>query len=249
MNIHQFFSIHSNVVVAVSGGVDSALLLYFAKKYANDVTACFVKSAFQPEFELNDAREICDAVGVQLNVINIDVLSESSIISNPDNRCYFCKKVIFNSILDFARALNKEVVEGTNASDDVDDRPGYKALGELGVLSPLRLCGIDKRKIRELATEVNLSVADKASYACLATRIPTNTIITEKALSVTEKAEHELFKLGLKNFRIRYINGSGMLKMSQQDMDIFNNNEEVILGAIKPYYSEIVLDKEVRTDE
>lgn len=249
MNIQQFFSIHSNVVVAVSGGVDSALLLYFAKKYANDVTACFVKTAFQPEFELNDAKEICDAVGVQLNVINIDVLSESRIISNPDNRCYFCKKLIFNSILDFARALNKEVVEGTNASDDVDDRPGYKALGELGVLSPLRLCGIDKRKIRELATEVNLSVADKASYACLATRIPANTIITEKALSVTEKAEHELFKLGLKNFRIRYINGAGKLQLSQNDMKIFNQNKDDILKAIKPYYNDILLDNEVRADE
>ena len=249
MNIQQFFSIHSNVVVAVSGGVDSALLLYFAKKYANDVTACFVKSAFQPEFELNDAKEICDAVGVQLNVINVDIMSESSIISNPHNRCYFCKKVIFNSIVDFAKALNKEVVEGTNASDDVDDRPGYKALGELGVLSPLRLCGIDKRKIREFANEFNLCVADKASYACLATRIPANTTITDKALMITERAEMKLFKLGLKNFRIRYINGVGKLQLSQNDMKIFNQNKDVILKAIKPYYSEIVLDNEVRVDE
>lgn len=249
MNIQQFFSVHSNVVVAVSGGVDSAVLLYFAKKYANDVTACFVKSAFQPEFELYDAKEICDAVGVQLNVINVDIMSESSIISNPHNRCYFCKKVIFNRIVDFAKALKKEVVEGTNASDDVDDRPGYKALGELGVLSPLRLCGIDKRKIRDYANEFNLCVADKASYACLATRIPADTNITDKALMITEKAEMELFKLGLKNFRIRYINGVGKLQLSQNDMKVFNQNKDVILKTIKPYYSEIVLDNEVRVDE
>lgn len=249
MKIDEFFSLHKRVVVAVSGGVDSAVLLHLAKRYAKDVIACFVKSDFQPEFELEDAVKICNDANVKLKIIYADVFESNEIISNPNNRCYYCKKLIFSKTTDYAKSIGAEVVEGTNASDDVDDRPGYKALGELGILSPLKLCGVDKMYVRKYAAKHGISVADKPSYACLATRIPTGTAISKEILKVTEFSENELFKLGFKDFRIRYYNGSAKLQLSIDDMKRLFDKRAEVLGTLKPYYNKILLDLEVRDNE
>lgn len=243
MEIKEFFKIHKSVVVALSGGVDSAALLALAKEYADSVYACFVKSEFQPMFELDSTVGICKALNAELKIIHLDMLSDGDISSNPPDRCYYCKKRIFSEILKYASDIGADTVaDGTNASDDVADRPGYRALGELGVLSPLRICGIDKAKCRSVAAKKDLPVASKPSYACLATRVPAGTVITQEILHNTESAEKELFRLGFSDFRIRYSNGDARLELTDGDMVKLMNKRDRVLAALEPYYNNILLD-------
>ena len=159
MNIKEFFEKYPNVAIALSGGVDSVFLVYMAKKYAKSVKAYFVKSVFQPEFEKKDAEKICRQLGVDLKILNVDVLSNKLVTDNPVNRCYYCKQGVFGTILEAAKNDGITVIlDGTNASDDADDRPGMKALQEMKVLSPLRMCGYVKSEIRKQSKEAGLFV-------------------------------------------------------------------------------------------
>ena len=152
MTLHNFFSQNQKVALAFSGGVDSAYLLYAAIQADCDIHAYYVKSAFQPEFELEDAKRLAKELGVAMTVLELDVLSDSNITGNPANRCYFCKKKIFSKIIEAAKADGYDVIiDGNNASDDADDRPGMKAVQELQVRSPLRECGITKSEVRRLS--------------------------------------------------------------------------------------------------
>ena len=139
MTLNSFFAENPRVALAFSGGVDSAYLLYAAKNAAADVTAYYVKSAFQPEFETRDALRLARELGANMKVLELDILCDSTVTSNPDDRCYYCKKQIFTAIVQAARADGYDVlIDGTNASDDAADRPGIRALEELSVRSPLR---------------------------------------------------------------------------------------------------------------
>ena len=248
--LKTFFGQHGNVAVAFSGGVDSSVLLLFAVKYAKRVKAYFVKSQFQPQFELDDAKEIAEKLGVDLKVINADVLSDKVIAANPENRCYYCKRRVFSAILSAAESDGFDtVLDGTNATDDIADRPGFKALQEMKVLSPLKECGISKKEIRAVAKENGLLVADKPSYACLATRIPCGTVITNELLSTTEKAENELMALGFKNFRVRYENGAAKLELGKKEHELLKEKRENVFAALSNYYNEIRIDLKERADE
>lgn len=179
----EFFARYPRCALAFSGGTDSALLLYEARRLGADVRAYFVRGPFQPRFELEDARRLAAELGAELSVLELDVLSLPEVAKNGPDRCYHCKRAIFSAIARRAAADGYGVViDGTNASDRSDDRPGMRAMGELGVLSPLRICGISKRRVRELSREAGLFTAEKPSYACLATRIPTGVAITRGAL-------------------------------------------------------------------
>lgn len=232
--------------MAVSGGVDSAVLLFLALKYAKNVNACFVKTEFQPEFELDDAERVCRDLNVKPVVLEISVLKNLNVYSNPMNRCYYCKKEIFSAIVDFASKKDSVVTEGTNASDDVDNRPGYKAIKEFGVFSPLRICGYNKSKIRQIARENNICVCEKPSYACLATRIPAGTIITPELLVKTEAAEKELFTLGYNDFRIRCNGAGALLELTKADRQRYLENKSYVDNILKTYYNEITLGEKVR---
>ena len=145
MEIKEFFEKYPKVAIAFSGGVDSSYLLYAAKQYAKRFTAYYVKSVFQPEFEYRDAVRLAEELGADISVIEADVLSSEDVKRNPENRCYYCKQLIFSNIKKKALEDGYTVVlDGTNASDDVNDRPGMKALKELEVRSPLRECGLTK---------------------------------------------------------------------------------------------------------
>ena len=204
MELSTFFARNPRLALAFSGGVDSSYLLYAAKTAGCDVRAYFIKSPFQPQFELDDAYHLTAMLGVPLKVETVDVLKNSAVAKNPANRCYFCKTALFTRLWELARADGYTLLcDGTNASDDADDRPGMKALGELGVRSPLRECGLTKPEIRRLSKEAGLFTHDKPAYACLATRIPTGTLITETLLNKVERAESALFALGFSDFRVR----------------------------------------------
>jgi uncharacterized protein len=247
MTMQQFFAEHPRAAIAFSGGVDSSYLLYAAQQCGADVQAYFVKGAFQPEFELEDAQRLAKDIGAKIKILRADVLADSTVTSNPANRCYYCKKVVFAMIAQAAREDGYTLIlDGTNASDDSADRPGMKALEELSVLSPLRICGLTKAEIREKSREAGLFTWDKPSYACLATRVPTGTKITAEILEKTEKAEGYLFSLGFSDFRIRYHDGAAKIQMPRAQLPRVMEHREEILAELKKYYSAVLLDLEVR---
>lgn len=205
MPLESFFAAHPRVAVAFSGGVDSAYLLYAAKTAGCDAAAYFLKTPFQPRFELEDAQKLAGQLGVPLHIVEYDVLRVPGVAENGPLRCYHCKRALFTRLWEAARADGFEVLcDGTNASDDGVDRPGMKALVELGVRSPLREAGLSKPEIRRLSREAGLFTHDKPAYACLATRVPTGTPITPGLLEKTERAENALFSLGFTDFRVRF---------------------------------------------
>ena len=259
MTLEEFFLQHRRVAVAFSGGVDSAYLLYAAKKYAQDLVAYYGTSAFQPAFEYEDAKRLADQLGIKLCLISINILENEKVISNPADRCYYCKQVIFSQIIkQAAKDGFTELLDGTNASDDADDRPGMKALKELKVLSPLRECGLTKKRIRELSKEAGLFTWNKASYACLATRLPAGSKISRERLEATERAEDFLMDLGFKNFRVRMLENRGTgtdaaplakIEISEEQLPLFIENREKILAKLKIDYRKILLDLEMRNEE
>ena len=247
MTLDAFFQEYPDAAVAFSGGTDSSFLLYTASRYARRIKAYYAKSAFQPQFELEDAKRFCTEQGIPLQILGIDVLSCREITDNPGNRCYHCKKKIFSAILQAAAADGFPILlDGTNASDAADDRPGMKALEEYKVLSPLRMCGLTKDMVRALSKEAGLFTWNKPAYACLATRIPSGEPITAEKLQATEAAENFLFSMGLSDFRIRYAHGAARLQVRKEQLDMILQNRETILAGLKPWYPSILLDLEVR---
>ena len=227
MNLQEFFKENPKVALAFSGGVDSSYLLYAAMKYGADVKAYYVKALFQPQFEMDDAMRLAEQLKAPVRVLRADVLSDPVVVSNPSNRCYYCKKVIFNMIMKAAAEDGYTVLlDGTNASDDAGDRPGMKALQELQVKSPLRECGLVKSEIRRLSKEGGLFTWDKPSYACLATRIPTGCEITAEKLQKTEAAENFLFSLGFSDFRVRMMpNGAARLQVLSSQLPLLKDSQ------------------------
>ena len=245
--LKAFFEENPKLALAFSGGVDSAYLLYAAVSFGADVKAYYVKTPFQPEFEYEDALRLANQLGAEMVTIHLDVLSDDAITENPKNRCYFCKKRIFNAILEQAKRDGYSlIIDGTNASDDAADRPGMAALKELEVRSPLRECGLTKEEIRRLSKDAGLFTHDKPAYACLATRIPTGTPITAEKLAITEQNEGFLRSLGFKDFRIRFMGTGAKLQVSQQELPLLLENRETILKKLKNDYTEVLLDLEVR---
>ena len=241
--LRDFFRDHPRMALAFSGGVDSAYLLYAARACGCDVAAFYAQSAFQPEFERRDAQRLAEQLDVPLNVVPLDVLAVAAVRDNPADRCYHCKKAIFTALLAAAEAQGYEaVMDGTNASDDTRDRPGMKALVELGVLSPLRLCGITKAQVREYSRAAGLFTWDKPAYACLATRIPTGTPITDEDLNRVEGAEAALFALGFSDFRVRLFHGAARLQLPGAQMAEAIARREEIRGALAPWIEIVMLD-------
>ena len=242
-SLRAFFADHPRMALAFSGGVDSAYLLYAARACGCDVAAFYAQSAFQPEFERRDAQRLAEQLDVPLNVVPLDVLAVAAVRDNPADRCYHCKKAIFTALLSAAVAQGYEaVMDGTNASDDTRDRPGMKALVELGVLSPLRLCGITKAQVREYSRAAGLVTWDKPAYACLATRIPTGTPITDEDLNRVEGAEAALFALGFSDFRVRLFHGAARLQLPGAQMAEAIARREEIRGALAPWIEIVMLD-------
>lgn len=250
MNLKEFFSKYPEVAVAFSGGVDSAYLLYMACKHAGKVKAYYVKSAFQPQFELDDAERFAKELHADMTIIRLDVLSDEKVRQNPPNRCYFCKKRIFTAIREHAANDGFQVLlDGTNASDDAGDRPGMVALQELAVMSPLRLCGLTKQEIRKLSKEAGLFTWDKPAYACLATRIPSGQAIDLRLLQRTEKAENYLFSLGFQDFRVRTLGELAKLQVRSAQLPLLMQVRKQVVDELKKDYQAVLLDLEARDEQ
>lgn len=250
MDLNDFFNQHANVAIAFSGGVDSAYLLYSAVQAGVNVKAYYVKSDFQPEFELQDARRLARDLGARLQVLYTDVLCDKKIMENPRNRCYYCKQQIFGQILQAAAADGfTELLDGTNASDQCEDRPGMRALQELKVLSPLRLCGLTKAEIRQKSRDAGLFTWNKPAYACLATRTPFGEPITKEKLERTQWAESYLAALGFRDFRIRGMENVARLQIRAEDLGILMEKRMEITKILRQHYSAVLLDLEMRSEQ
>ena len=247
MELEQFWMAHPTAAIAFSGGVDSAYLLYSAVKAGVRVKAYYVKSPFQPQFELEDAQKLAAQLGFPMEILPLDVLRVPHVKENPQNRCYYCKQALFTAIMRKAYSDGFSLLlDGTNASDQVADRPGMQALKELSVRSPLRECGLTKAQIRRRSKDAGLFTSDKPAYACLATRIPTGEEITPEKLRQTEAAESFLMELGLQDFRVRFREDAALIQVTQRDLQTVLEHRETIVNRLKEDYRSVMLDLEVR---
>ena len=247
MTLQTFFSALPRAAVAFSGGTDSALVLWAARQYGCDVRAYYGKTAFQPAFELADAQRLARELGAELEILPVDILCRKEVTANPADRCYYCKRALFEALVSAARKDSFFLVlDGTNASDDLSDRPGVRALRELEVRSPLRECGLTKEEIRRRSKEAGLFTWDKPAYACLATRIPTGEEITREKLEKTEQAEQYLMNLGFRDFRVRLDGGRAKLQLSASDLPLVMEHREEIVHTLRKSYDGVLLDLEVR---
>ena len=243
MTLEEFFTQHPRTAVAFSGGTDSALVLWAAGRYGRDVRAYYVHTVFQPAFELADAKRLAEELEVPLTVVEADVLAVPEATANGPRRCYYCKKALFTTLWQRARADGYTVLlDGTNASDDAGDRPGMQALRELEVRSPLRECGITKAEVRRMSKEAGLFTWDKPAYACLATRVPTRTAITKEALEKVERGENALFRLGFSDFRVRLLGDAARIQVPADQMERALALRGEINQALEADFSAILLD-------
>ena len=208
-----------------------------------EVRPCFVKTPFQPRFELEDARRLCGQLGVELTVLEVDILSDEAVTSNPPDRCYHCKRRLFSALKEYAASEGYSLLlDGTNASDEAGDRPGMRALSELEVRSPLRECGLTKERIRALSRQAGLFTWDKPSYACLATRVPAGRAITRTDLEKVERGEAALSRLGFADFRLRLTPGGAKLQVLEGQLPLALERRRDILSALTLDFPEITLD-------
>jgi uncharacterized protein len=190
-------------VVAFSGGVDSSFLLHRSHRVRKSaIIAVTIRTPYIPSQEINEATEFSEIYGIKHKIL--DLSFPDTIRHNPIERCYLCKKSLFSELVTFARENNfKYVVDGSNVDDLDDFRPGMKALDELGIRSPLLEARLTKKEIRELSRNDGLEIWDKPAMACLLTRIPYNTEITEGTLRMIEQAELMMFDKGYPGVRVR----------------------------------------------
>ncbi|MCI8384941.1 MAG: ATP-dependent sacrificial sulfur transferase LarE [Acutalibacter sp.] len=247
MTLQQFFEDNARVALGFSGGVDSAFLLSAALRYGAQVRPYYIQTVFQPEFEQQDARRLCQELGVELHVIPLDILAQEQVRKNPSDRCYYCKRILFSALKEQALANGFPVlIDGTNASDDAGDRPGMRALGELSVRSPLRECNLSKTQVRELSRKAGLFTWDKPAYACLATRIPAGRELTPEELSRVEQAEDFLFCLGFTDFRVRVPEGRALLQMPEEQLPLALEKRREILSVLGELFPAVALDLKPR---
>ena len=248
MTLETFFREVPRAAVAFSGGTDSAFLLWAAKKYGCQIQAYYIHTAFQPEFELEDARRLAGELDIPMQVIDMDILGVQQAAENGPRRCYYCKRALFTRLKEQAAEDGYTVLlDGTNASDDAGDRPGMRALWELQVRSPLRECGITKDMVRSLSREAGLFTWEKPAYACLATRIPTGTEITREDLQRAEQAETALMALGFRDVRVRLSGEKARLQVTGEQMALAVDKRSEIVQALKPLFQEVLLDLEERS--
>ncbi|MDQ3546370.1 MAG: ATP-dependent sacrificial sulfur transferase LarE [Verrucomicrobiota bacterium] len=194
------------LVVAYSGGVDSAFLLAIAAETIGDrCLGVIADSPSLPRQALTDARALARRIGAQVEVIATDEMHDPAYTSNPVNRCYFCKAELFTKLDGLAKDRGfRAIAYGENADDARQVRPGRQAAAEFHILSPLKDVGLTKSEIRALSRALHLPTADAPAQPCLSSRIPHGTPVTAAALSMIERAEAAVRSFGFRVFRVRH---------------------------------------------
>ena len=212
-----------SVVVAYSAGVDSTFLLVFAQKVLGDcVLAVTAKSETYPASELREAKRLAKKLKIKHKIVKTGEFDDPLFKNNPPDRCYYCKKELFSKLNKIAHRYRMNfVIDGSNADDRLDYRPGAKAKDELGVLSPLQEAGLTKSDIREASRRLGLATWRKPALACLASRISYNSPITKKRLRRIEGAEEFLkTRVHIKgNLRVRDLGKDARIEVDQGEMN------------------------------
>lgn len=227
-NLEEIIGRERQAAVACSGGVDSTLVLKVAHDvlgYENTV-AVFADTPLLPAGESEAVREIVDKIGSRLLTVRLNPLTCPEFTANQQERCYLCKKKIYQAFLEKLAEINfHTLMDGTNLEDLSDFRPGLKALDELKVKTPLADAGLIKKEIRKLSRKMNLPNWNKHSSSCLATRIATDEPISLKKLECIQKCENILQDFGFQGCRVRLSGDSAVIELLEKDMEKFIRHE------------------------
>ena len=235
----------SRLAIAFSGGVDSTLLLKIAHDHlGQDSIALIGSSPSFPPKEKEEAINLARQTGVSYELVETSEMQDDSYLENTPQRCFYCRIHSMDELLQHAKNLGFDIlVDGANADDASDHRPGHKAAKKLGVKSPLMDVGLTKKEIRQLARLLELSVWDKPASACLASRIPYGTAITIEALNQINDAETVLKDMGFRNVRVRHYNELARIELLPEDLQrAIDLRQEISHSLKKIGYTYITLD-------
>ncbi len=238
----------NSCLVAFSGGVDSTFLLKVVSLVLpkDKFLAVTANSRLYPKEELLFSKRVASGLGARHKIINAPRLKDKRFISNPVNRCYFCKKELFTALKDIATKFKLNfVVDASNISDESDFRPGNLAKEELKIRSPLVEAGFTKKDIRRLSKKFGLAAWDKPSSACLASRVSYGTPISRQLLGRINQAEAYLKKIGFKQVRLRHYNGLCRIEVLRKDIPRLISKRNQVVDKLKNFgYNYITIDLE-----
>jgi uncharacterized protein len=226
----EWLRAHAPVLLGFSGGVDSAYLASVAVEAlgAEGVLAVIGRSASYPEAQWRTARDVADRCAVPVLEVDTRELEDPAYVANPSDRCFFCKRELWGRLLPLARERGMQLIDGTNADDLADWRPGARAGADAGVRSPLAEVGLTKPEIRRLSARRGLPTADQPSAPCLASRLPYGTAVTAPRLAQVEAAEAALRALGVTgDLRVRHHGGTARIEFAAAVLDAWTTAERL----------------------
>lgn len=246
--LEQWFSKRKGSIVAFSGGIDSTLVLFLARKFQGKQNAIGVisnsESLKSKDFEL--AKDFCKTFDVNLEIIKTLELADERYNQNPENRCYFCKEHLFHDLQTIKEKYPEfDVLSGTNYDDLGDYRPGLQAAAKYKVLSPMVDCNLTKDELRQIAKHFDLPNWDKPASPCLSSRIPYNHHITREKLQQVEDAENILNDFGFNDVRVRHYGTYGQIEVKREELEKLLLLEDEVLGKIRNVgFADLKIDKE-----
>jgi uncharacterized protein len=246
--LERWFSQRKGSIVAFSGGIDSTLVLFLARKFQGKENAIGVISNSESlklkDFEL--AKKFCETFDIQLEIIKTLELADLRYSKNPENRCYFCKEHLFHDLQAVKEKYPEfEVLSGTNQDDLGDYRPGLQAAAKYKVLSPMTDCKVAKDELRQIAKYFELPNWDKPASPCLSSRIPYNHQITHEKLRQVEAAEDILNDLGFNDVRVRHYGAFGRVEVKKDELEKLLLIEDSVVEKIKSVgFAEVKIDRE-----
>jgi uncharacterized protein len=246
--LESWFSKRKGSIVAFSGGIDSTLVLFLARKFQGRENAIGVisnsESLKSKDFEL--AKNFCRDFDIHLEIIKTEELTDERYNRNPENRCYFCKEHLFHDLQDIkGKYKGFDVLSGTNYNDLGDYRPGLQAAAQYRILAPMADCQLTKDEIRQLARHFELPNWDKPASPCLSSRIPYNHTITREKLRQVEEAENILNDLGFRDVRVRHYGTYGQVEVPGEELSKLFSMEDLVIDKIKATgFQEVRIDRE-----